>query len=178
MARAKTALVALAAALLLGGCATTYYSGARVVSLPSGHPGKVGGRSASFDLEGLKVRLDASGEVAKKGHVPRVSLRIRFDPPEIGWSFDPGKVVVRDAEGRTWPAAAAAGYRPLVPGASFDLSFDVLAAPDSRLTLVIDGIARGARPLDPVALPIGPKRWGSIERLYWLEAIGYALAAS
>jgi hypothetical protein len=29
-----------------------------------------------------------------------------------------------------------------------------------------------------VALPIGPERWGSIERLYWLEAIGYALAAS
>jgi hypothetical protein len=79
---------------------------------------------------------------------------------------------------RTKPALLAlAAARPLTPGPFFDLSFDVLADPDSRLTLVIDGIARGPRPLDPVAPPIGPKRWGSIERLYWLEAIGAALAA-
>ena len=41
---------------------------------------------------------------------------------------------------------------------------------------MIDGLARGTRRLDPVALPIGPRRWSTIERIYWLEALLMPLA--
>jgi hypothetical protein len=100
-----------------------------------------------------------------------VSLGIWFEPEDAGWSFEPARVFVRDAEGRRWPASANPGPTPLARGSFFILYFDVESAPELRLTLVIDGIARGSRPLEPVALPIGPRRWGSIERLYWLEAV-------
>jgi len=167
----RAVTLGLVAGALLAGCATKRYDGTSVLSLPSGLQGRVGGRSASFALDGLKVRLEAAGQEAGPARRPRVSLAIRFDPRELGYSFDPAQVVVRDPEGQTWPAQATGGYRPLAPGSTFGLSFAVEAAPESRLTLVIDGLARGSRRLDPVALPIGPRRWSTIERIYWLEAL-------
>jgi len=178
ISRLRAVTLGLVAGALLAGCATKRYAGSSVVSLPAGLQGRIGGRAASFELDGLKVRLEAAGQEAGPADSPRVSIAIRFDPRELGYSFDPAQVVVRDPDGHTWPAQVVGGYRPLAPGSSFGLSFAVEAARESRLTLVIDGLARGARRLDPVELPIGPRRWSTIERVYWLEAIGYVLSAA
>lgn len=174
--RASWMTLALAACGPLGGCATKRYAGSSVVSLPAGLQGKVGGRKASLEIEGLKVRIEAAGQEAEAGENPRVSLQLRFDPQELGYSFDPARVVVRGGEGREWRPEVPSGYRPLVPGSTFGLSFDVETAPASRLSLVLDGLARGAKRLEPVVLPIGPRTWSSIERVYWLEILLAPLA--
>ena len=64
----------------------------------------------------------------------------------------------------------------LNPGATFDVSFATAVEPEDRLELVVGGLARGARRLEPVIFQLARRRGRSIDRMYWLEAIGYGLA--
>jgi hypothetical protein len=46
------------------------------------------------------------------------------------------------------------------------------------MDLVLDGLARGATRLEPVTVRLSRHSGTSIDRLYWLEAIGYVLSAA
>lgn len=63
-----------------------------------------------------------------------------------------------------------------MPGSSFDLAFDAAVTNDAQLELVLAGLARGPKRLDAVTLPLTRRSGRSIDRAYWLEAIGYGLA--
>jgi hypothetical protein len=85
--------------------------------------------------------------------------------------------VLRGADGQEWRAAGG-GYRPLHPKARFDLVFDTAVGTEGRMDLVLDGLARGTRRLEPPRLRLARHSGTSIDRMYWLEAIGYALSAA
>jgi hypothetical protein len=48
---------------------------------------------------------------------------------------------------------------------------------EASLELVLGGIARGQKRLEPVTLRLKRRNGRSYDRLYWLEAIGYAVLA-
>ena len=174
MARSGTvnALVLLAACLL-SGCATTRYTQSGIVAIPSdvkGHPGS----AAPLELEGLKLRIQSLDRAPQSQAIPRLVLRIVFDPRELGYWFDPGQVVLRSADGREWRARGGE-YRPVYPKAAFDVAFDVTVPREASLDLVLGGLARGQKRLDPVTLRLARREGRSYDRLYWLEAIGYAV---
>ena len=87
---------------------------------------KMNGSRASVAalLDGLKVGIEALDRSPEQEAIPRLALRVEFDPRELGYSFDPGQVRLRTPDGREWHAAGG-GYRPLYPKAVFDLGFGV-----------------------------------------------------
>jgi hypothetical protein len=174
-ARYARALALLATALLSAACATTHYTQSRIETIPPALKGKAGS-DASLEIEGLKVRIQALDRTPEKEAIRRLVLRLVFEPRELGYSFDPGQVAVRTADGRE-SRATGGQYLPLYPKANFDLAFDLAVSPEDRVELVLGGLARGAKHLDPVRLSMVRRRGTSIDRMYWLEAIGYALFA-
>ncbi len=48
---------------------------------------------------------------------------------EIGYSFDPGQVVLRGPDGRQWHTNGG-GYQLLYPNATVDVAFDVAVEPE------------------------------------------------
>jgi hypothetical protein len=197
MTSRKLARLAVSAACLLpAACATTSYSRSGVAAVPEGVKGSRG-PSASLQIEGLKLRIE-SLDYAKKGEaLPPLAVRLVFDPSEIGYSFDPGQVVLRAADGSTWSprvhgpgqfttpswscsvadvSAEARGYRLLAPRSCFELAFDVALSADARLELELSGFARGRKRLDPVRLPLARRSGRSLDRVYWLEVLLAPLA--
>jgi hypothetical protein len=171
--RVGTHVVALAG-LLSGACATTHYTQSAVVAVPTGIEGRPGANE-SIEVEGVKLRIEPLDRAPRDKAIPPLALRIVFDPPELGYSFDPGQVVLRSAEGREWRGNGA-GYQPLYPKASVDVGFDAVLEPEAAFDLVLGGLARGQRRLAPVTLRLARREGRSYDRLYWLEAIGYAVA--
>lgn len=169
-------VLTLAAACAVGpACATTRYTQSGIVALPPDVKGRPGS-GASLEIEGgLKVRIETLDRTPREQAIPRLALRLSFEPRELGYSFDPGQVVVRNADGREWRTAGGQ-YLPVYPKASFDLTYDVTVEPGTKVDLVLGGVARGAKRLEPVTLRLARREGRSYDRLYWLEAIGYALS--
>jgi hypothetical protein len=191
-------LTALGAGVLLGGgCATTSYTRSGVASLPAGVKGKTG-TNASLEIDGLKIRVESLDYAKKGAAIPRFAVRLVFDPRELGYSFDPAQVTLREANGSSWKphvygpgwfatpswtcsaagvAPAAPGYQLLAPGSCFELAFDATLAADAPpLELELGGLARGRKRLDPVRLALGRRSGRSIDRVYWLEVLVAPLA--
>jgi hypothetical protein len=172
--------VLVAASALSSACATTRYTQSRFEAVPSGASGKAGA-VACFEVEGLKVRVEtldrAPLERAKEAGrpVPPLAVRVAFEPRALGYSFDPGQVVLRSADGREWRTARA-GYEIVVPGASFELAFAAAVEPGARFELVLGGLALGSKRLEPVTLRLARAEGRSIDRVYWLEALLAPLA--
>jgi hypothetical protein len=169
-------LALVAGGVLSCACATTRYTQSRIEAVPSDVKGHAGSR-ASIELEGLKVRIEGLDKTPREEAIPRLALRLVFEPRELGYSFDPGQVVLRDGKGSEWRASGG-GYRPLSPGAQVDLVFDVVVTPETQADLVLGGLARGQERLAPVTLRLARHAGRSYDRLYWLEAIGYVLSAA
>lgn len=198
MTSRKFARLAMTAACLLpAACATTSYSRSGVAAVPAGVKGSRGA-NASLQIEGLKVRIE-SLDYAKKGDaLPPLAVRLVFDPSELGYSFDPGQVVLRAADGSSWKPrvhgpgqfttpswtcgdvafgdAKARGYHLLAPRTCFELAFDVALSADARLELELSGFARGRRKIDPVRLGLARRDSRSLDRVYWLEVLLAPLA--
>jgi hypothetical protein len=191
-------LVVLGAACVVpAACATTSYSRSGVTAVPPGVNGKAGS-NAKVEIEGLKVRLESLDYAKRQDTIPSFALRLVFDPRELGYSFDPAQVVLRDESGATWsprvygPGLFATGpwsctgagavnasvpsYHGLAPGSCFELAFDVALGPEGRLELALGGLARGRKRLDPVLLPLARRSGRSIDRVYWLEVLLAPLA--
>ena len=181
---------------LLAGCATTSYSRTRVEALPAAVKGKAG-ESATLEIEGVKLRIEALDRTPKRQAVPPLALRIVFDPQRLGYAFDPTQVVLRGPDGAafvprasgpgrfdaaTWscsgaapPVAAAAGRHAVVRAACFELAYDVVLHAGARFTLDFGGLTLGARRIEPVPLRLARRNGTSIDRVYWLEGLGYLL---
>ncbi len=188
-------LAALGGAVLASGaCATTTYTRSGVASLPAGVKGKTGA-NASVEIDGLKIRVESLDYATKEAAIPRLALRLVFDPRELGYSFDPAQVTLRKADGSTskpqvygpgwfvtssWTCSAAAGapgYQLLAPRTCFELAFDATLTADAPpLELELAGLARGPRRLDPVRLALARRGGRSIDRVYWLEVLLAPLA--
>jgi hypothetical protein len=84
--------------------------------------------------------------------------------------------VLRSADGREWRSGGGE-YCPVYPKASFDLAFGATVSREASLELVLGGIARGQKRLEPVTLRLKRRNGRSYDRLYWLETIGYAVLA-
>jgi hypothetical protein len=168
-------LVLVAGCVLSCACATTRYTQSRIEAVPSEVKGRSGSR-ASVEVEGLKVRLESLDRTPVGEAIPRLALRAVFEPRELGYSFDPGQVVLRDGKGGEWRASGG-GYRTVHPGSYVDLEFDVAVTPETEAELVLDGLARGSKRLAPVTLRLARHPGRSYDRLYWLEAIGTVLMA-
>jgi len=161
---------------LSSACATTRYTQSRIETAPAEGKGRAG-EAVSVEIEGLKVRVESLDRAPRGQGIPNLALRLVFDPGALGYSFDPGQVVLRGADGQEWRAAGS-GYQPLYPKAHVDLVFDTTVGPEGRMELVLDGLARGTRRFEPVTLRLARHSGTSIDRMYWLEAIGYALSAA
>jgi len=172
----RKSLALVAGCVLSCACATTRYTQSRIETVPSDVKGHAGSR-ASVEIEGLKIRIESLDRTPREEPTPRLSLRLVFEPRELGYSFDPGQVVLRDSKGDEWRASGG-GYQRLHPGSGFDLAFDVAITPETRADLVLGGLARGPKRLAPVTLRLARREGRSIDRVYWLEAIGYVLSAA
>jgi hypothetical protein len=164
-----------AASLLLSGCATSRYSQSRIATAPQAAHGR-GGHAVSFEIDGVKTRVESLDRVRQGGAAPRLSVRIAFEPRALGSSFDSGQVVLRLLDGRE-SRPLSSGYRALGPHSSVELVFDSAVESSESAELILAGLARGATRLEPVTLRLTRHEGTSIDRMYWLEAIGVALAA-
>ena len=88
----------VAGCVLSCACATTRYTQSRIEKVPSDVKGRSGSR-ASVEIEGVKVRIESLDRAPREETIPRLSLRAVFEPRELGYSFDPGQVVLRDGKG-------------------------------------------------------------------------------
>jgi len=170
---ALTVVAAVLIGLVSGGCATTRYTQSAVVAVPTGVGGRAGS-SASIEIEGLRLRIEPLDRAPRDQAIPSLRLRIAFDPRALGYSFDPGQVVLRGADGKEWRANGG-GYRPLSPRSSVEVDFPAAVDQGSTFDLVLAGLARGQKRLEPVTLRLARRKGTSYDRLYWLEAIGYAV---
>jgi hypothetical protein len=169
--RLAKSLVLAVASTLSAACATTRYTQSRIA--PPQAKGR-GAEAARLEIEGVKVRVESLDRAPREQGTPSFAVRVVFAPEALGFSFDPGQVVLRDAGGRTWHAGAG-GYQPLGSGASFDLSFDAAVAPGKPMELVLGGLACGTKRIEPVTLRLARGEGRSYDRLYWLEALGKVL---
>jgi hypothetical protein len=177
-------VLALAAAALLPSCTTVTRSATRVAA-PSDPEGRKASRSVTLSLdEHLRAELrttDAVSSVVPRPSggpataapaAPRLGLALRFRTRVLGYSFDPGRLALRDGKGGEWrPAAASAGrlkygecqtaaafgdarggYVPLAEGSCILVQFDRALGAGDRLDLVVSGAALGKRRLEPVTV--------------------------
>jgi hypothetical protein len=175
LSRAGTAVAAVLLGLGSAACATTRYTQSAVVAVPPDVKGRAGS-AASLEIEGLKVRIEPLDRAPREQAIPSLSLRLVFEPPELGYSFDPGQVVLRSPDGREWRAAGG-GYQPVHPKSGFTVAFDASIPEGAAFDLVLTGLARGPKRLAPVAVRLARRAGRSYDRLYWLEAIGVAIMA-
>jgi hypothetical protein len=172
------AIVALAGALSAG-CATTRYTQSALAPVPRSAEGGAAAKSrtaVSVEIERVKLRVATLDRAPQGGAIPRLGVRVVFDTPELGYSFDPGQAVLRSADGREWRAQGGNGHRPLFPDATVDLWFDAVVEESATFELVLDGLARGTTTLDSVTLRLSRRSGRSIDRVYWLEALLAPLA--
>ena len=167
--RLMRTLALLAAAVLSGACATSRYTESRIESTPPDVRSRPGSR-ASLEIQGVKVGIELLDRTPAQEAAYSLGVRLVFEPEAIGYSFDPGQVVLRTVDGREWRGAAR-GYRLLHPKAAFNLVFGVAVEPDPQAELVLGGLARGRTRLEPVSLLLARHRGRSIDRMYWLEGL-------
>ncbi len=172
--RYARSLALLAAGVLSGACATTRYTQSGIGAASPDGEGRTAS-TASVEIEGLKLGIQTLDRTPEGEELQDLTVRVAFAPRELGYSFDPGQVLLRAADGREWRATGS-GYRPLYPDATFELAFGTAVGPGATLELVLGGLARGTRRLEPVSFRLSRRRGRSIDRMYWLEAVGYALA--
>jgi hypothetical protein len=166
----RSAVLVLAASLSAA-CATTRYTQSALGLAPRGPEGKAGALAGAVtvEIEKVKLRVATTDRAPRGQDAPRLGVRVVFDTPEIGYSFDAGQVVLRSAGGQEWRAKGK-GYLPLFPPeAMVDLAFDAVVAEGEAYELELAGLARGETRLDPVTLRLGRKGGRSIDRVYWLE---------
>lgn len=109
LSRARSADVAVLVGLLPAACATTRYTQGEIVALPPDVKGRPGS-TASFEIEGLKLRIETLDRAPQSQAIPRLALRLVFEPKETGYAFDPEQVVLRGGDGATWrPHVAGPG---------------------------------------------------------------------
>lgn len=173
--RSKKLLTLVVAFALSAACATTRYTQSRIETAP-GAPRARAGEAVTVELEGLKVRVGSLDRAPRGEAIPTLALRLSFEPEALGYSFDPGQVVLRAADGREWRPSQG-GFRLLAPEDSMTLEFDAVVLGDQRMELVLGGLFRGQERLDPVTLRLARHDGRSYDRLYWLEAIGVVLTA-
>ena len=173
-ARFVRSLALLAGCVLSGACATTRYTQSRIEAVPPDVKGQPGSR-ASIEIEGLRFGIQVLDRTPEQQAIRRLTLRLVFEPDELGYSFDPGQVVLRTADGREWRATGGE-YVPLYPKASFDLVFGAAVESRTQAELVLGGLARGTKCLEPVSLLLARHPGRSIDRMYWLEVLAVPLA--
>jgi len=173
--RALGRLAVLATCLVPVACATSRYSQSRIETVSKGGQGR-GAAQATLEVDGVKVRIASLDRVRQGEAAPTLSLRMELEPRALGYSFDPGQVVLRLADGRE-SRALSSGYRGLAPNSSVDLVFDAAVPEGQAVELIVAGLARGKTELAPVTLRLSRHVGTSIDRMYWLEAIGVALTA-
>ena len=173
-ARFMRPMAILAACVLSGACATSRYTESRIEAVPPEIKGRAGSRAA-IEVEGLKLAIHVLDRTPEQEAIRCLTLRITCDPHELGYSFDPGQVVLRTADGRE-RRATGGGYLPLYPEATFDLAFDIAVEPETGVELVLGGLARGTKRLEPVTLRLSRRSGRSVDRMYWLEAVVVALS--
>ncbi len=163
-------------------CESYDYHATAIAPLSSPSTPEQAGTSTTFDVEGLTVRI-VSQDVASEGQpAPPLALRLLFEPREIAYSFDPGQVVLRGADGSEWhprvrgpgrvdrkthtcagddgdSAEGESRYSFLSPKTCFDLFFEATVEPASRWELILAGLARGRRRLDPVGFRLSRTCW-------------------
>jgi hypothetical protein len=179
-------VLALAAVALLPACTTVTRSATRVAP-PSDPQGKKHSRSVTLSLdEHLRAALRTTDAVASvvpppsgaqataapAPAAPPLGLALQFQTRVLGYSFDPGQLVLRDGRGGEWrPVAASAGrmkygecqaagtfgdarggYVPLAEGSCVLVHFDRAVGNGDRLELVVAGAALGKRRLEPVTV--------------------------
>jgi len=175
--------LALAAVVLLPACATRRYDVTAIGAVPK-TAGRVDGQSAKLKLGGLEIGVEALDVVPLETAAPQaapapsvappLSVRLRLESKELGFAFDPSRVVLRRGS-EEWHArlssapgsgctdsgivAGAGGGRLwLAPRSCLVLAFDVPVGEGDGHELVLDGLARGRRPLAPVVMPITRRR--------------------
>jgi len=191
------AVSVVASGPVLPGCATTSYSHTRVEALPSGVKGKAGD-STTLEIEGLRLRIEALDRTPKQQAIPPLALHVVFDPRIVGYSFDPSQVVLHRPDGAsfaphasgpgrfntaTWRCAgaepldaAAPRYHAVDRASCFQLVYDVVLPAGARFTVDLGGLTVGQRRIEPIALRLARRNGTSIDRVYWLEGLGYLLA--
>jgi hypothetical protein len=167
-------LALLAGCVLSGACATTRYTQSRIDSIPPDVKGKAGS-APSLEIGGLRLSIQVLDRTPEQEAIRRLTLRLVFEPDELGYSFDPGQVVLRTADGREWRAMGGE-YLPVYSKAAFDLVFGAAVEPETQAELVLGGLARGTKRLEPVTFLLARHPGRSIDRMYWLEAIAVPLA--
>lgn len=179
-----------AASLVLAACSTAGYNATHIDAPDvAGRPAKV---KTSIAIEGLELELSSSDTVREGEPIPPLSLQLVFEPREIGYSFDPGQVRLRDGTGAEWQPSTAdrgnagsschhgsgVGYTFLGPGSCFVLSFSRRVQPGEELELQVAGLALGQRRIDPVTLRISRRSWRKTEHIWPLEIAAYILIPS
>jgi hypothetical protein len=167
-------VAAVLVSLASGACATTRYTQSEIVAAPPDAKGKAAS-GTSLQIEGLKVRVEPLDRAPRGQAIPSLALQVVLEPRELGYSFDPGQVVLRSPDGREWRARGG-GYQPVHPKARFDLAFDAAVPEGATFELVLGGLARGQRRLEPVTLGLARRSGRSIDRVYWLEVLLAPLA--
>ena len=174
IARFVGSLALIAGCAVSGACATTHYTQSRIEAVPPDVEGRPGS-SASIEIEGLRLGIRLLDRTPEEQAIRRLTLRLVLEADELGYSFDPGQVVLRTADGREWRPTGGA-YLPVYSKAEFDLVFGVAVEPETHAQLVLGGLARGPKRLEPVTLLLARHPGRSIDRMYWLEAIAVPLA--
>lgn len=136
----------------------------------------------TLEVESVKISILSLDVAPECEPAPRLALRLVFEPREIGYSFDPGQVVLRGPDGaerhprvrgpgqldRSMQSCQGngddlsegePGYSFLFPKMCFDLSFGAVVEFATRSELTLAGLARGKRRLDPVVLPLWRAHW-------------------
>jgi hypothetical protein len=171
----RHAALAVLAGALLPSCATSRYTQSAVVAVPPDVKGRPGA-AASLEVEGLRLSLECLDRAPQAEKIPSLALRIVFHPRELGYSFDPGQVTLRGADGIEWRPPGGR-YYSVFPKAAFDLAFDTAVPADTSFDLVVGGLARGQKRLEPVTVRLARRSGRSIDRAYWLEFLGTLLEA-
>ena len=173
MRTTTTRLVLLiGAAALLAACATRRYDVSAIGAVPK-EAGSSDGYAARLRLSGLGVAIEAlderpAGGAAERGGAPPLTLLLRLESKEFGYSFDPSQVVFRDGLQEWRPrltasaacaasgvvAGAGGGRVWLAPRACLALAFDASVGEGEGQELVLDGFARGRRPIPPVVMRV------------------------
>lgn len=165
--RAVRLLTLVACGLLSGACATAHYTQSRIATEATDRATT----HARFRVQGLKVAIETLDRTPEETPSRDLGLRVVLEPDELGYSFDPGQVVLRNAEGREWRAWKH-GYHPIHSETSFDLHFDAAVEPDARLELVVGGLARGPHRLPPATFRVALGHGRSYRGAPWLEKVG------
>jgi hypothetical protein len=124
------------------------------------------------EVEGLTLRIETLDRTPEAEGPRPLSLRFTFETEVLGYSFDPGQVVLRAEDGREWRGSGG-GYRPLYGKTSVDVHFGTRLEPGAHLELEVGGLARGPRRLPGARFQLVRVGGRSIDGpAPWLASVG------